>query len=114
MTEAKIIVPALCLSKADRLGLCKRLAKVFGGYTVVQGAGCWVDGKGEAIHEPVAVYTVAITEGATDSVKLEMSRKLHLLACWAAFAGHQDCVYTCDFSGNVKLVSPRMTFEAVA
>jgi hypothetical protein len=64
------------------------LCEHFGGYTVTEGQGGWINGDGELIAEPVAVYQVAYDESKRAAPGIIAS-----IACAAGKTAGQDAMF---------------------
>lgn len=101
--EARVILP-LCgdLDGAEAVHQLFRrsVALHFGGYTVTQGVGGWVDPRGALVEEPVAIYDIAVadhkdvTQDDIDIVNFAMGAAREL---------KQEAVYVRLFGGEVEI-----------
>jgi hypothetical protein len=100
-TEAKLIIPNTAKSPGDAARAlqvtCRDCAAAFGGYTVTQGDGGWMDPAGVLITEPVSILTVACenTIAAMDILDTIADNVGH----WA----RQDCIYIVYPNGRVYI-----------
>lgn len=104
--EAMLICPKMDNAgnslEAVRKHLVKELCKAFGGATVSEAQGAWVDpNSGELYDEPVWQIVSAVD---VDDLIAEM--KLRSLAHWLCDAAQQLAVYLRQASGEVEIVTP--------
>lgn len=66
--EGRLILPVPADGSLNAVNreLRRELAQRFGGYTMTTGQGGWVSPTGELVEEPVAIYDVAIRDGAVE------------------------------------------------
>ena len=74
------------------------LIDAFGGFTVMTGDGGWRDDSGRVYLDPVAVYSVAMSETGENETRLESIARLY-----GHLAG-QQCVLVAHASGAVAFV----------
>ena len=101
MREARIILPIVSLEREHTTvhkGLRRLLCQSFGGCTVTQGSGAWVDGEGNTITETVTIYDVAV-----EPTTLNGARVIQL-AHNAASDLNQEAVYVRLPTGNVLIL----------
>lgn len=105
MRIAQINLPLLSNEGKSLVGvhetLQRDLCTLFGGYTVTEGQGAWMD-KGKLYAEPVAVYQVAIP--FKDWTEQEASRnKVRMLADRAGKAAEQIAMFVV-IDGEVEFI----------
>ncbi len=95
MRQATIIVPS---SEQAALSYAKRqAAKLFGGYTITQGQGGWIDASGALIDEPVSILTIACEPCEAANAKLDH------IADEIGHIGRQDAVFVSYPTGDVAI-----------
>lgn len=102
MREGKVIIPITgnsgeCLS-AVHTWLARGIIKMFGGVTVTEGVGAWINPDTGVLHnDPVKVFHVAATNSTTNNDRI---RSLAILAGGKA---REHAVYFVGFDGNVSI-----------
>lgn len=86
----------------------KALAAAFGGFTVTNGKGGWINSRGELLSEPVWQFTVACEPTPQDDAKLTS------IARYMGTEGKQDAVYVRYASGDVQILETDKTVKKAA
>lgn len=95
MRAAHLIVPT-GVGPSVRQEVERRIMREFGGYTKAVGEGAWVDPTGQAIVEPVMIFTVAVAETvASEAALLDVAE-------YVRAAGQQQSVYVELPGGQVR------------
>lgn len=76
----------------------KALAKSFGGFTVANAKGGWVNGRGELLSEPVWTFAVAYEPTPANDAKLTS------IARYMGTEGKQQAMYVRYASGEVHIL----------
>jgi hypothetical protein len=101
MKEAKVILPHTDndgRSLFDLHGeLARTICQLFGGCTIADGRGCWLNGD-KLFDETVAIFHVAAEDNETNNRALR-----HVARTYGALA-KQLAVYVVDFSGNAAVI----------
>lgn len=108
MNEGKIIIPAtdkagnVAPARAALRATCINMAEGFGGYTVTDGQGGWIDNQGHLVEEDVKIVTVAYDDYSDPNADMFLLNSARQVAADL----DQDCVYVKFADGIVELVEP--------
>jgi hypothetical protein len=106
MREASIILPCdpteKRLFETEHRHLAAKLANHFGGFTVTEGKGGWIDpSNGKTIYDDVRVYTVAMeptpaNDRLLDDLVIVTAKMLRQKAVYVRHASGEVCIFDLD------------------